>query len=272
MEYTIGLAVVIVSLVAAGIIVGRKFGLLANIDVDQVASERARVLKQQIIADRLRRRLSKWSFLIIRLVKPISRLLRNGFDWFYDLLNSMQRAQANREAALNQEIDKRIEILLSEAEDLVANERFEAAEKKYIEIIGLEPHNFSAFKDLGEVYYRKQSFDEARQTLEHALQLRRRNSGDTVSGENSNIDLELAQVQYLLSLVYEENGELAKSITALKRALKIEQNSPRYLDRLIEVSIIKKDKITALEALSKLETANPENQKLEQFRSRIAEL
>jgi len=272
MEYSIGIAIVILSLSVAGIIVGRKFGLLANIDVDQVASERARVLKQQIIADRLRRRLSKWSFLIIRLVKPVSRLLRNGFDWFYDALNAMQRNQANREATLNQEIDKRIEVLLSEAEELVSNDRLEAAEKKYIEIIGLNPHNFSAFRDLGDVYYRKQSFDEAKQTLEHALQLRRRDTVVEEGAELNQKDIETAQVHYLLSLVYEETGELAKSITALKRALKIEQNSPRYLDRLIEVSIIKKDKITALDALGKLEAANPENQKLEQFRSRIGEL
>lgn len=268
MEYIIGWAIVILGLLVVGIIVGRKFGFLANIDVDQVAGERARVLKQQIIADRLRRRLSKWGFLIIRSVKPISRLLRNGFDWFYDRLNDWQRSQANREASLNQEIGKRIETLLSEAEELVKAERLEMAEKKYIEIIGLDPRNFNAFKELGELYYQLELWNEAKQTLEHALHLRRPSSGDQPSSK----DLELAQLHFILANVYEGAGELNKAVMALKKALKIEENNPRYLDRLIEVSIIKKDKIVALEGYKKLESTNPENQKLEQFRSRIAEL
>ena len=137
MVYIIGWIIVILALIIAFIIVGRKFGFLANIDVDQVASERARVLKQQIIADRLLRRLSKWGFLIVRSIKPISRLLRNSFDWVYDRLNDWQRSQANREAVLNQEIDKRIETLLVEAEDLVKNERLDAAEKNILRLSAL---------------------------------------------------------------------------------------------------------------------------------------
>jgi len=272
MQYIIGWAVVILGLVSALFIVGKKFGLLANIDVDNVASEKARALKQQIIADRLRRRFSKWGFFIVRALKPISKLLRNGFDWVYDWLNAWQRTQANREAALNQEIDQRIDILLKEASELVANDRFDAAEKKYIEIIGLDPRNFEAFRELGDVYYRKQSFDEAKQTLEHALQLKRK-AELTEKGEQENPkDISLAQIYYLLALINEEGGEYGKAIANLKKALKIEQNSPRYLDRLIEVSIIKKDKIAALDAYKQLEAANPENQKLEQFRTRIGEL
>ncbi len=82
----------------------------------------------------------------------------------------------------------------------------------------------------------------------------------------------MAQLHFILANVYEGADEPSKAVLALKKALKIEENNPRYLDRLIEVSIIKKDKIVALEAYKKLESTNPENQKLEQFRSRIAEL
>jgi len=273
MEYIIGWSIFALALIIILIIIIRKAGLLANIDVDQVASERARVLKQQIISDRLKRRLSKWGYWIIKIIKPISKLLRNSFDFVYDSLNNWQRAQVNRQAVLNQEIDKRIEILLAEAEELVKLDRLEAAEKKYIEIIGLDAHNFSAFNKLGYVYYKKQNFNEARQTLEYALNLRRKTSSLLKKeGEPSPKDLELAQVNYLLGLVWEQTGDLNKSILSIKRALKIENNNPRYLDRLIEISIIKKDKISAYDALKRLEVVNPDNQKLEQFKQRIGEL
>lgn len=269
MEYIIGWSIFIIACIVIFVIIARKAGLLANIDVNQVASERARVLKQQIIADRLKRRLGKWSFWIVKSVKPISKFLRNSFDYVYDSLNAWQRAQANRQAVLNQEIDKRIEALLVEAGELVKVDRFEAAEKKYIEIIGLDPRNFIAFNELGYVYYKKQSFNEALQTLEYALSLRRKNKKDN---ETNPKDTEISQVHYLLGLVFEAIGDLNRAIISIKRALKIENNNPRYLDRLIEVSIIKKDKISAYDALKRLEMVNPENQKLEQFKQRIGEL
>lgn len=273
MEYIIGWIIFAVAFLVIIIIIARKAGLLANIDVDQVSGEKARVLKQQIISDRLKRRFGKWGFWIVKFVKPISKLLRNSFDFVYDALNAWQRAQANREAVLNQEIDKRIEVLMTEAEELVKAERFDAAEKKYIEIIGLDPRNFSAFNELGYVYYKKQSFNEAKQTLEYALSLRRKTNLLTKKdGETNNKDSELAQVHYLLGIISEETGDLVKAIASFRRALKIENNNPRYLDRLVEVSIMKKDKILALDALKSLELANPENQKLEQFRQRISEL
>lgn len=270
MEYTIGWIIFGICLAGILFIIARKFSVLANIDVNEIQTEKNALLKQQIIANQLRRRFSHVSLLFAKILKPFSRFLRNSFDGLYDSLNAWQRNQANKEAALDNEVDKRIETLLFEAEELVKNDRLEAAEKKYIEIIGLDAKNFRAFKELGDVYYRRENLNEAKQTFEHALNLRRKATGG--DKETATKDLEVAQTHYALALVFEETGELAKAVTQLKRALRIEQNSPRYLDRLIEVSILKKDKIGALDAVSRLENANPENQKLGQFKERIADL
>ncbi len=269
MGYLIGWSIFVVGLVIALVIVGRKFSLLANIDVDEIQTEKNNQLKQQIIANQLKRRFSHWGLFFARALKPFSRFLRNSFDWAYDKLNAWQRTQANKEALLGEEIGKRIDVLLHEAETLAKDELFDAAEKKYIEIIGLDSRNFTAFRELGEVYLRNQNLNEARQTLEHALELKRKSGAEA---DASAKDVEISQTHYLLAQVHEEAGDLSKAIVQLKRALKIEENSPRYLDRLIEVSIMKKDKIGALDAYQRLEAVNPENQKLGQFKERIAEL
>lgn len=262
-----------IGLVGVLVIISRKFSVLANIDVAEIQSEKNAQLKQQIIANQLRRRFGKIGLLSAKLVKPFSRFLRNSFDWLYDKLNNWQRAQANKEALLGQEISKRVDVLLFEAEELVRDARFDVAEKKYIEIIGLDPKNFRAFKSLGEVYLKNQSLNEAKQTLEHALRLKKLLQEQTGKSKSTlTKDIEIAQVYFLLAEVFEESSDLAKAIAYLKRALKIEKNSPRYLDRLLEVSILKKDKITALQALADLESANPENQKLPSFKERIEAL
>ncbi len=269
MSYTIAWILFLIGLGGALIIIGRRASILANIDVDEIQAEKNAQLKQQIIANQLRRRFGRAGLFFAKLLKPFSKFLRNSFDWLYDKLNAWQRSQVNREAALGQEIDKRIDVLLYEAEELVKEERLEAAEKKYIEIIGLDPKNFRAFKDLGEVYFLKENLTEARQTLEHALRLRRLVSKAEGGVDTPGKDPELAQAHYILAQVHEEAGDLTKAVVQLKRALRIEQNSPRYLDKLIEVSILKKDKIGALDALGRLENANPENQKLAAFKERI---
>lgn len=270
MGYLLGWALLAIGLIGVIVIVGRKFSVLANIDVAEIQSEKNAQLKQQIIASQLRRRFGRAGIFFARLLNPFSRFLRNSFDWLYDRLNNWQKSQANREAAFGQEISKRIDVLLFEAEELVRDGRLEAAEKKYIEIIGLDPKNFRAFKDLGEVYLKNQNLNEAKQTLEHALRLNKKSLlEEEKTSESITKDTDIAQAHFLLAQVFEESGELAKAIVQLKKALKIEQNSPRYLDRLIEVSILKKDKISALQAFSQLETANPENQKLPNFKERI---
>lgn len=274
MEYTIGLILLAVGLIGAAIIIGRKFSVLANIDVSEIQSEKHAQLKQQIIANQLRRRFGKLALISARVLKPFSRFLRNSFDWLYNTLNSWQRSQANREAVLSQEISKRVDVLLFEAEELVRDGYFEAAEKKYIEIIGLDSKNFSAFKNLGEVYLNNQNLNEAKQTLEHALRLKKTLIDEQAPKSKGSAakDIETSQIYFLLARVFDESGDLTKAIAYLKRALKIEKHNPRYLDRLIEVSILNKDKINALEAFSDLEQTNPENQKLASFSEKIKAL
>ncbi len=273
MSYFLGWSLFLLGLIGVIIIIGRKFSILANIDVAEIQSEKNAQLKQQIIASQLRRRFGRIGIIFARLLKPFSRFLRNSFDWLYDRLNNWQKTQANREAVFGQEISKRIDVLLFEAEGLVKNDRLDLAEKKYIEIIGLDPKNFKAFKDLGEVYLKKQNLNEARQTLEHALRLFGKNSegADKISLTDIQ-EKDLAQAHFILASVFTEAGEYPKAIVQLKKALKIEVNSPRYLDRLIEVCILKKDKKAAEEAFAQLESVNPENQKLLDFKERISSL
>ena len=55
----------------------------------------------------------------------------------------------------------------------------------------------------------------------------------------------------------------------LKEAVTIESGNPKYLDRLIELSIILKDKNLAETSLSKLKEINPENKKINEYKDKI---
>jgi len=50
------------------------------------------------------------------------------------------------------------------------------AEKKFIEIISLDPKNLKAYKGLGQVYLELKEYKQAEQTFMFVLQLEKKNS------------------------------------------------------------------------------------------------
>ena len=87
-----------------------------------------------------------------------------------------------------------------------------------------------------------------------------------------NINKQNAQTHFSLAEVYRAMGKFPEAARSLKKVLKIEPANPRYLDTMLEISIIVKDKALALTAYDKLLKANPENNKLEEFKRQIDEL
>jgi len=81
-----------------------------------------------------------------------------------------------------------------------------------------------------------------------------------------------AEVNYLLSQVNKSLNEFDEAINNLSQALNNEPNNPRYLDSLLELGIMKKDKNLAEETLKKMAEVNPENQKLGEWENKIKEL
>lgn len=250
----------ILMLISLGIIifiVVRKFPVLANVDVENIPKEKEAKFKEKIIIGQLKRNIVKWSSKITKLARPLGAAISNFFHWALDKLHEIKEGYKNETVLKEADIDKKIASSLDEAKDLVAKDDFETAEKKLIEAINLDNKNIEAFKALGELYFRKKSYNEASQTLKHVLKL--------TKGQDSG-------AYFDLSLVYKEMGDYDSALANISNALKIEPNSPRHLDALLEISIMNKDKISALKAHKKLKEVNPENQKLEELKRQIDEI
>ena len=67
-------------------------------------------------------------------------------------------------------------------------------------------------------------------------------------------------------------GELETACENLREALDLEPNNPRYLDLILDLSIMKKDKEEASRYFEKLAAVNPENQKLADWKEKIDSL
>ena len=178
-----------------------------------------------------------------------SQAVGNFFKWIYSKLFELKDKYKSEKILPKEEAVKKVDELMAESDELIKDGNLEEAEKKLIEIIDLDNKNIEAFQTLGELYFERKNFEEAKQTLEHVIKLEEGDNGE---------------IYYDLSLVNKESEDIEAAMKNIKEALKIEPNNPRYLDTLFDISIINKDKITALDAYKKLKEVNPENQKLDE--------
>lgn len=255
----IPLILILISLTVIIIIIVKKFPALANLDVNNMPKEKEAKFKEQIISGRLKRNIIMQASKSARFIKPALEAIGNFFKWSYNQLHELKESYKSEEKKLlsKSEIKTRVEELFGEFDQLVKEEKNDEAEKKLIEIINLDNKSVKAFRALGELYRERKDYIEAKQTFEHVLRLEKEESGETY---------------FDLALVGMDAEDFAGALFNINKALEIEPNNPRYLDTLFEISIINKDKASAIDAYKRLKTANPENQKLGEMNIRINEI
>jgi tetratricopeptide (TPR) repeat protein len=258
----IPLVIICVSLLVILVIVVRKFPALANLDVDNIPAEKEARFKERIVESRLHRFLAKWRVRLFRVFSFLGAKSAQAFKWLFDRLSDMKKSYvAEKTPATVEEKTEKVKALFMEGEDLDDKDDLEEKEKVLIKIIELEPRNSEAFKDLGELYFSNKKFEDAKQAWGHSLKL---------LGE-SETDRQ-AELYYNLALLYKETADNESALETIKMAAKVSPNNPRYLDALVEISIMNKDKVSAFEALEKLAEVNPENGKLKDFGEQIEAL
>ena len=286
----IPLVLILISLSIITVIAARKFSALASLDIANIPAEKEARFKERIIGERLKRNLLKWKFRAAKIASPFLAVAAGFLKWAYNRLHELKEKYKKETAVSAQGLQERVDQLFAKIEEFKKEENWSGAEKALIEIIGLDNKNISAFKELGRVYFENKNYAEAKQTLEYILKLREddeevyeslaqiaKEKGDLEEARDGylksiNIDAGRAQTYFDLAGVYEAMGNIVEAAANIEKALEIEPNNPRYLDMMLKISIIRKDKKRALTAYAKLAEANPDNHKLAEFKGEIEEL
>ncbi len=268
------LVIIVICLIVIINIVIKKFSALASLDVSSIQSEREAKFKERIMSNRLKRNYFKYYSRVIKIVRPIEEALSKFFKMLYRKLIEFKDGY-NNESSMVLDTEARINKLLAEAEELIKSDNCDEAEKRYIEIISMDSKHIKTFRLLGQLYMEEKKYQEAEQTLAHVLKLIEREMNPDLgqkNGSNEEINRHLAETYFNLAEVSKGKNNLQEALSHINEALEMIPNSPRYLDTKLEISIINKDKNSALEAYDKLVEVNPENQKLAAFKEQIDEL
>lgn len=302
------LILIFVSLAAIVVIVARKFPPLSALDVEKLPEVKQARVKEEIkfqkfwqslnnFGHRLQKRLRCFGFFITawQFLQKRFRITVHHWQEKYQKSIIAEVRQALKEARAIQD-EKKIRgkesplpttDLLKPAEEAVEKGDLSAAERYYIEAIKFDPKNLEAYRGLGKVYLAMKKYREARETFEFLLKLQpdddraynrlamiaeaQGNQGEAIRCLEKAVKLNdrLAVRFYDLGRLYAASKRPARALRNFARAIEIEPNNPKYLDQLLEVSIITGDADLARETYDKLRLANPENQKLSEFKQRI---
>ena len=256
------------SLIVILFIVIRKFPALAILNVENIPGEKEAKFKEKIIRQRLERDFSSLSLNVARWRRRIGSFISFFLKKHYQRLAKLRDDLRRQKKLSFNEKRERITALFQQAKTAMSDDNYEEAEKHLIEIISLDAKRLSAFLDLGESYRLRKSFQEAKETLEHALKLAQQLRRDPEMLEG----IVIAEIHFSLAWVCYQLELTDAALEYTRQALDAEPNNPRYLDLILDLSIMRKDKKLALESWEKLAAANPENNKLPELKSKIDSL
>jgi Tfp pilus assembly protein PilF len=271
----LGVILLIVALAVVLFIILHKMPLLANIDVDNLPAEQATAKKSAIINNRIRRQLARHGWWWRNILSPIYAKIQGFFGRGYAKLQRLHRQQVKTKLQLQGLNEQRANELLLEANEALSQGRVNEAEQLALESLELDQRQIDGFAVLAEVYNEAKKYKEAQEVWQYIIkrltqkyraeELRRR-------PEAKNTKQKLADYYYLLGQSYYRNDQLDRADHYLRQALKLAPKNPRYLDTMLAVSIMRKDRVTAVLILDTLTAVDPNNGNLSNYLEQIKQL
>lgn len=258
--YIILLSVIVIALSIIGYILWQKIPKLRAVDLEAMRAHKIKQVKVSIVEERLDRKMKEWYKFLKEKFAPLHKIIKEYLNGFYQKIIALQKhyKQKEEKKAILQQEDKealrqKISALLSQAENLIKEDKLQEAEKKYIEAVAFDKQNIEVYRGLAQLYILRKDYVHARETLEFIKQ---------INPNDESVWRDMGQVCSLLN-------DDKQAVNCYKKAVDLSPNNPKNLDILIEMSIKAKDRYLAESTLQKLREVNLENQKLEEYQKQI---
>lgn len=277
--YIIGAVCVIIG----GVLVGRPYRRnstqIARINVEDVPSEKHRERKNEIIEERLQRKLRTGVGAVQTYARPAIALVRNkarqSREWLYALEQRYhtERLAAKSEGATSQDHIQRkdfVDKAMLDVASMLEEGKLEAAERKCIEAITVNPQRYEAYLHLGWVYIDKDDKDSAIASMRHGAKLLEKKADKQRLLDSQR--QELSEAYFAIADILRTQESYALALTYSQRSAAMEKNNPRFIDHVVSCAILAGDAVVANEALSHLRRINPENNKIAEFEEQVKAL
>lgn len=291
---------IVASLTVIIVIIARKYPQLTLLDIDNAPEIKEEKKKDEFVKRRAEERMTKARETWSQRLAPVKQGAEKSQELFRSLVGKVQKrvqeekAKKKEEKGETEELPEvtpdEVRLMVQEGAAAFEQERYEDAEKQFIAAIRVDMKNKDAYRGLGDVYFAEEQYKEAEETYKFLLHLDPNDDLTYVrladiAEQKKDVT---AAVEYLQQAILLNDGlsprfvrladllvEIEQYPTALEailQAVELEPENPRYLDRLIEISVLCGRKDIAEDGYQRLRMVNPENKKLEVFKDKIRQL
>lgn len=293
------LIVIAISLITIAVVVLRKFSILANLDLKNLAEEQESRKKKQLLSHRLMEKEKEAGESFFNKIEPLKKLWHIVQSKFRLYVGKIEKLLHYEELIKNRTKEKQMTSaervnkfneMIFQAQNQLAEGKYESAEEFFIAAIKLDKKSSVAYRGLGDTYMAKGATEEAVQTYDFLAKLTPEDDAllvklSELSEEKEQINDAIGYLEraiavndslstrfFRLAELYAKNGHLDLALDSAGQAVELEPKNPKYLDLLVETAIICGNQEIAEKNFNELRLVNPENNKLDELKEKIDKL
>lgn len=259
--YKIAIILTIISLIIILFIIISKFSIVKTINTSSIPKEIQNKKRRDILKNRFERKIN---------TSKNSKKIKENINSFFEnkikenegkIQESYLKSIKNNKEKSKKFIDENLEKIKKS----IKNEDLKLAEEACFQCLKLDKDNINILEDLAEIYVLKNEKEGSIDILNFLLKRIKNNK------LYNHTELKQKQIYYLLELtdIYTKNNNYKLAKKEIEKAMLIDENNPRVLDKLITVYVKLEDKFMANKILSRLIEANPDNSKISVFKEEI---
>lgn len=259
--YKISIILIIISLIIILFIIISKFPIIKTINTSSIPKEIQNKKRKAILRNRFERK--------IKTSNNSEKIKENLNNFFENKIKiNEEKIQENYLRKIQNDKEKSKEFIdenLEKIKKSIKTENLKDAEDICFQCLKLDKNNIDILENLSEIYVLNNEKERAIDILNFLLKKIKNNK------LYNHTELKQKQIYYLLELtdVYIKNNNYKLAKKEIEKAMLIDENNPRVLDKLITIYIELEDKFMADKILKRLIDSNPENSKINVFKNQI---
>ncbi|MFH1890191.1 MAG: hypothetical protein ABIJ91_01310 [Candidatus Kuenenbacteria bacterium] len=248
--------------------------------------EKQTQVKKQLIENKVQKKLRNLQASLINFSKHnLNQSLRIKNFLLSIKENRKQKKEALKPADRTGKPNINIDII--EAQVLVRKRKFIEAEKKFLSLLGSNPKNIDIYIGLGEIYTARKDFETAEKTYYHILKINSRYLAaykdlaqvlkiqkkwqelKELSKQAIEIGYKETWLHINIGIAYKKTGYPESAEEWFKKAVEMEPRNEAFLDYLLEISIINKNRSLAHKTYNTLLDLSTDRSKLQSYQNKL---
>ncbi len=247
-----------VCLALACLLLARRWTDLRLLDPLTIKEEQTRQKREDMIKKRFDRMHAERSQPFRRFFRALSRSASALYNALHERLVAMEEVYGGTKTTLSSltpTTHERVKVLAGEGRALVRDQKWAEAEKRFLDVLTLDPHCVEAYKGLGGMYLKQKLYQQAQETFQFIVRMKKADDAtfaglaDIEDALEHPHEAEVYRLQAVeaspkqacrhaeLAEYYAAHEDVLKAWTAAKRACELEPSSGKYAELALQIAV-----------------------------------